>query len=159
MRARSLFRLAPVLIVLVILAKPAYSASWNGIEPLKSRRADLERVLGKPSSEGVNGTLRFSVAGGSALVSFVDEGFVTRKRLRGDLVGTVLEIVLQHDASSDTAESMGLTKNPAFDREEAQSVAIFRNLKEGIVYTFLEGKLRSSRFTFSTDQYSRARKR
>jgi len=141
------------------LAKPALPASWNGIEPFKSRRADIERALGKPSGELANGSLRFTVNGGSALVSFVDAGFVTRKRLRAELVGTVLEIVLQHDASSDTAETMGLTKNRAFDHEEAQNVAIFRNLKEGIVYTFLEGKLRTSRFTFSADQIIRARGR
>lgn len=147
-----------LLFTLVLLPSTVQPSSWNNIEPLKSRRADVERALGKPLSEGDNGLLRFTVAGGNAVVTFVDEGFVTRKRLRSNLVGTVLEVVLQHDSSSDTPESMGLTKNRAFEHDESQGGSVYRNLKEGVVYTFLDGKLRTTRFTFSTDQFSHARR-
>jgi hypothetical protein len=145
-------------ILLVLLVNQALAAPWNGIEPLKSRRADLERILGKPAGEGSDGTLRFSVAGGTAIVTFVDKKFVTTKKLRPELEGTVLLIVLQHEGSSDTPESMGLTKNRSFDHEELQGASIFRNLKDGVAYTFINGKLRTTRFTFSTDQFSRARR-
>src|SRR5205823_10824968 len=43
----------------------AHAASWNGIEPLKSRREDVLKILGKPSVEDANGALEFSVAGGT----------------------------------------------------------------------------------------------
>ena len=150
--------LALAFLILSTVTEHAVAASWNGIEPLKSRRADVEHILGKANSEGADGTLHFTVAGGTAIVSFVDERLVGNKKLRRELVGTVLEIVLQHESSSDTPDSMGLTKNRAFDRENIQNASVFRNLKDGILYTFLDGKLHTTRFTFSTAQLSRARR-
>jgi len=143
---------------LLFLSGNLVAASWNGIEPLKSRRPEVERILGKPTSEGPDGTLHFTVAGGSAIVSFVDERFVDGKKLRRELVGTVLEIVLQHDSSSDTPDSLNLTKNRAFDRENVQKASVFRNLKDGILYTFLDGKLRTTRYSFSAEQLGHARR-
>jgi len=144
--------------MIALLSECAVAAPWNGIEPFKSRRADVERVLGKPTSEGPDGTMRFTVAGGTAVVSFVNERFVTTKKLRRDLVGTVLEIVLEHEGSSDTPESLNLIKNRAFDHDQMQSASVFRNLKDGVLYTFIDGKLRTTRFTFSATQLGRARR-
>jgi len=84
------------------------AASWNGIEPFKSRRAEVVKILGQPVSESADGTMRFGVMGGSVQITFVNEKFVESKKLRPDLAGTVLEIVLQHDHSSDTPESLKL---------------------------------------------------
>jgi len=134
------------------------AASWNGIEPFKTRRTDVLKILGKPVGESSAGALRFNVAGGAVVVSFVDEKFVTAKRLRPEVVGTVLEIVLQHERSSDTPESMSLLKNRDFVRDDNQNASIFRNLKEGIAYTFFDGKLRTTRFTFSETQLGHARR-
>ncbi len=90
---------------------------------------------------------------------FVDARFVTTKRLSKDLEGTVRQIVLQHENSSDTPESMGLAEKSDFKREEGQSGVIkFSNLKEGIVYTFINGRLKTSYFTPSTEQWSKAQK-
>jgi hypothetical protein len=145
-------------VVMVLLGSQAVGATWNGIEPFKSRRTDLERVLGKPTGEDPNGALRFNVAGGTALVSFVDAKFVANKKLHPDIEGTVMQIVLQHENASDTPDSMGLTRNRAFEREDLQGASIFRNLKEGVFYTFLNGRLRTTRYSFSTEQLSRARR-
>lgn len=134
------------------------AASWNGIEPFKTRRSDVLKILGKPVSESAAGVLRFDVVGGTVMVSFVDEKFVTSKKLRPDVVGTVLEIVLQHERSSDTPESMSLLKNRDFVRDDGRNASVFRNLKEGIVYTFVAGNLRTTRFTFSSAQLGRARR-
>jgi hypothetical protein len=82
---------------------------------------------------------------------------VRAKHLRADVAGTVLQIVLQHENSSDTPDSLGLLKNKTFTREDAKEAIIFRNLKDGIVYTFLNGKLKTTRYTFSEDQIGRAR--
>ena len=143
---------ATVLVGFVICAlspSEIKAAAWNGIEPLKSTRTDVLQVLGKPISESSAGALRFSVAGGTVLVSFVDDKFVTSKRLRPEVAGTVLEIVLQHDRSSDTAESMNLLKNPNFVHDDMQNTTVFRNTKAGLIYTFFEGRLRTTRYTFS----------
>lgn len=136
----------------------ARAGTWYGIEPLKSRRADVLRILGQPIREGSNGSLTFKVAGGTAFIVFVDGKFVASKKLHPDVEGTVLQIVLQHENSSNTPESMKLIKNHDFVRVEDQGVVVFRNLKEGIVYSFVEGKLRTTRYTFSESQISHARK-
>ncbi|PYS45696.1 MAG: hypothetical protein DMF68_21500, partial [Acidobacteria bacterium] len=45
--------------LLVVLSQSASAMGWKGIEPLKSRRADVERILGKPlvDQPGEEGTL------------------------------------------------------------------------------------------------------
>ncbi len=155
-------RLAATLIVFVFVSAisvaNARATAWNGIEPFKSRRDDVLKILGKPVAETSDGAVRFAVSGGSVLVSFVNEKFVTNKRLRPELAGTVLEIVLQHEHSSDTPESMNLLSNKDFVRDEMQNVTVFRSNKSGLVYTFMEGKLRTTRFTFSEAQLARMRR-
>lgn len=141
-----------------ILSGSAYAGSWQGIEPFKSRRADVEKILGRPINESPSGPLTFKVMGGTASVSFVDEKFVKAKKLRLELEGTVLQIILQHENSSDTPESMNLSKNRDFVRDDAKGALIYRNLKDGIVYTFLAGKLKTTRYTFSDRQIGRARR-
>src|SRR5712692_11659919 len=155
-------RATAILIVSILtaasFARDASAAAWNGIETFKSRRDDVVKVLGKPIGESSEGALRFAVSGGTVLVGFVSERFVTNKKLRPELTGTVLEIVLQHEHSSDTPESMTLLKNKEFVRDEIQNASIFRSNKSGIVYTFVDGKLRTTRFTFSAAQLARMRR-
>lgn len=140
------------------LAANVRAASWNGIEPFKTRRDDVLKILGKPISESPDGVLRFSVSGGSVQVSFVNEKFVNTKKLRPELAGTVLEIVLQHEHSSDTAESMKLLGNRDFIRDDVRNMSVFRNLKDGLVYTLIDGTLKTTRYTFADTQLGRARR-
>src|ERR1700682_2191419 len=149
-------RRRPLILVVVVLAlgwmcmaPEAKAAPWQGIEPFKTRRADVVQILWTPISQSPEGVLRFLVSGGSVQVSFADEKFVTAKRLRPELAGTVLEIVLQHEHSSETAESMNLPKNHSFVRDEVHNAVIFRNIKDGIVYTFMDGRLKTTRYTFA----------
>jgi hypothetical protein len=136
----------------------ARGATWNRIEPLKSRRADVVQIMGQPVSETPDGILRFKVSGGSVQVNFVDERFVTAKKLKPELVGTVLQIILQHEHSSDTPEAMKLLKNRQFVNETVHGVSIFRNPKEGIVYSFIDGTLKTTRYTFADGQLLHARR-
>jgi hypothetical protein len=146
---------------LLILSQSAEAAGWNGIEPLKSRRADVEKILGRPINDsiGETATLHFKVNGGTVTVAFVTARFISNKKLKPELEGTVLEIVLEHDNSSDTPETMNIAGKSNFEREVRKDGGeIYRNLKDGIVYTFLKGKLKTTRFTASSTQLGRARK-
>ena len=146
------------LLVCASLATNVQAASWNGIEPLKTRRDDVLKIMGQPVSESPDGVLRFNVSGGSVQVSFVNEKFVNTKKLRPELAGTVLEIVLQHEHSSDTAESMKLLGNRDFIRDDVRNISVFRNLKDGLVYTLIDGTLKTTRYTFADTQLGRARR-
>ena len=144
---------------MLLAATGARASSWGEIEPLKSRRADVERVLGKPLEDkpGQTGTLRFKVQGGTVTVAFVDARFVTAHKLSPAVEGTVRQVVLQHDSSTDTPETMKLASNSAFERDPQGNAVIFRNLRDGISYTFIEGRLRTTYYNASSDQFRRAR--
>lgn len=141
-----------------IFATKVGAESWNGIEPFKTSRADVLKIMGPPVTETAEGVLRFNVSGGSVQISFVNDKFVTTKKLRPELAGSVLEIVLQHEHSTDTPESMMLLKNRDFIRDDVRNISIFRNVKDGVVYTFIDGRLKTTRYTFADNQLSKARR-
>ena len=159
---RACLVLVAALASLLILSQSVSAMGWNGIEPLKSRRADVERILGKPINDsiGETGTLRFKVNGGTVTIAFVNARFISNKKLDPALEGTVLEIVLQHDNSSDTPETLNIAGKSNFEREVTKDGhgEIYRNLKDGIVYTFYRGRLKTTRFTPSARDLGRARK-
>ena len=146
----------PVLLLFALLccAHVARAAAWHGLEPLKSRRADVERELGKPVSAAPNesGALHFKVAGGMVTVTFVSAKFVATKKLAPEYEGTVLEVVLQHENAQDTPDSLGLTKNSDFDHDGSGTVDVYRNLKDGVFYTFINGHLRTTRYAPAAEQ-------
>ncbi|HZB47309.1 MAG TPA: hypothetical protein VE360_18760 [Pyrinomonadaceae bacterium] len=146
---------------LSVWAVGARAATWKGLEPLTWKRADVERVLGAPVSDKLaqHGTLHFNVTGGAVTVQFVDAKFVAAKKLAPEAEGTVLQIVLQHERATDTPESLSLGSNKDFERDEKGNVAVYRNLKDGIFYTFVDGKLKTTRYAASTEQIVRAQKR
>ncbi|MGI8655368.1 MAG: hypothetical protein ACR2LC_09135 [Pyrinomonadaceae bacterium] len=166
-RARRLKLLAALLAFVAVagFAQLVSAAPWSELEPFKSRRADVLRVLGQPvkSEPGENAAaLQFNVAGGTVKVAFVDAKFVEAKKLSPELVGTIKEIVLRHDHSSITPESLDLAHKSDFKREDMHTEmggAVFRNLKRGLVYTFIGGRLKTTYYTASTDQFARAQKK
>ena len=149
-----------VVFAALLISSPTKAAAWGGIEPLKSRRADVERLLGKPLRDqpGSNGTLHFKVAGGIVTIVFVDARFVATKKLFPEMEGTVRQIVLQHENAKETPESLNIAGNSDFEREERQGTVVYRNPKEGIVYTFIGGKLKTSYFTPNAEQWAKAQK-
>ncbi|HVG39729.1 MAG TPA: hypothetical protein VM870_10600 [Pyrinomonadaceae bacterium] len=134
------------------------AASWNNIEPLKSRREDVERSLGKPiASEASEGdALRFKVNGGTVIITFVTPKFIAAKKLAPEYEGTVLQIALQHDGASATAEALNLSKDDEFTSQTQQNVTVYTNARKGLIYTFVDGKLKTSWFNASAEQLARA---
>lgn len=147
--------------LLLCTIEAAQAGHWREIEPLKSRRVDVERALGRPVENkiGETGTLTFKVEGGTVKVSFVTAKFIAAKKLSPELEGTVLQIVLQHERAVDTPESLNLLNNPDFEREEKNGVAHFRNVKKGLSYTFVENKLKTTWYSLSAEQQARIQQR
>ena len=133
------------------------AATWKGLEPFVSKRADVERVLGAPVSDrfAEDGTLEFSVSGGHVTIFFVTPKFVASKKLPAHYEGTVLQIVLQHERAQDTPESMNLVTNKSFKREAQGSVEKYSDDKEGLFYTFVESRLKTTRYAYSMDRLGR----
>jgi hypothetical protein len=154
-RSRSaLAGLVAALAALVFLSQPARAATWKGLEPFVSKRADVERVLGTPTSDRFdeNGTLEFKVTGGAVTVFFVTQKFIAAKRLNPALEGTVLQIVLQHTNASDTPESMNLVKNDSYEHRRDKGVDVYSDPRSGIFYTFVESHLKTTRYSYSMEQ-------
>ena len=136
------------------------AASWKGIEPLKSRRADVERVLGMAVRESrTDGALHFNVAGGRVVVFFLSAKTVAVKKMAPELEGTVIQIALQHDAAADTPASLGLDKNKHFEREAKGDVLFYNNQREGIAYIFIGGKLRTTRYSAPAEELAKTLKK
>lgn len=143
---------------LLPLAKSVVAASWKGIEPFVSKRADVERVLGKPDRVSNPDTLHFKMKDEAVTVYFVTQKFIVAKKLAPALEGTVLQIVLQHERSAETPESLRIASKSDFKRESKGNVEVFINAKEGLSYTFIDSHLRTTRFSYSEDQLARETK-
>jgi hypothetical protein len=156
-KARSAAVVLAAVASLLLSAAGARAASWKGLEPFVSKRADVERVLGVPVSDRLaeDGTMRFKVSGGSVTIFFVTPKFVATKRLSPALEGTVLQIVLSHDNATDTPESMNLVKNSAFKHDAKGEVEVYMDEKEGLSYTFVGSHLKTTRYAYSERQLAR----
>jgi hypothetical protein len=148
---------AVAFVVLALAAQAAQAATWKGLEPFVSKRADVERVLGAPVADHLaqNGTLHFNVTGGQVTVFFVTPKFIAAKKLSPDLDGTVLQIVLQHTSATDTPESLNLVNNKDYDRQSKDQVDFFMNAKDGVGYTFVNDRLKTTRYSYSAEQLAR----
>jgi hypothetical protein len=156
-RARAVVLSLAAALAVLLSAGTGRAATWKGLEPFVSNRADVERVLGAPAADRYNedGTLEFAVAGGRITIFFVTPKFIASKKLPAHYEGTVLQIVLQHQSARDTPESLNLVTNKAFKREAQGSVEKYTDEKDGLIYTFVESHLKTTRYAYSTDRLAR----
>ena len=152
-----LFSTALAFTLVLLASQGSLAASWKGLEPFVSKRADVERVLGTPVADRMadEGTLKFNVAGGSVTVLFVTPKFVATKHLSPKLEGTVLQIVLSHDNATDTPQSLSLVTNKQYKLTSHNSVEVYLDEKEGLSYTFVGGHLKTTRYSYSEQQLAR----
>jgi hypothetical protein len=143
--------------VLVLLSGDARAATWKGLEPLVSRRADVERVLGPPSEDRLakDGTLRFDPPDGPVIVFFVTPKFIALQKLPPSVEGTVLLILVQHPSSRATPGSMRLPAKLEFERKGSGPTEIYTNTRDGIYYTFVESRLKTTRYSFSAERLTK----
>ena len=145
---------------LLLAGQSAFAATWKGLEPFVSKRADVERVLGAPVADRLaeDGTLEFAVSGGRVTIFFVTPKFVAAKKLPAHYEGTVLQIVLQHESAQDTPESMNLVTNKSFKREAKGNVEKYSDEEEGLFYTFVESRLKTTRYAYSMERLARVQR-
>jgi hypothetical protein len=156
-QARSVLTILAAVLSVLLSVQTGRAASWKGLEPFVSKRADVERVLGAPIQDRMSedGTLKFGVSGGTVTIFFVTPRFVASKRLSPKLEGTILQIVLSHEHATDTPESLNLVKNSTFKRDTRGSVEVYTDEKAGVVYTFVESHLKTTRYAYSSEQLAR----
>src|ERR1700749_396804 len=150
------FVLAAAAYVLLSSAQTS-AATWKGLEPFVSKRADVERALGAPVADRMDadGTLEFNVSGGKVTVFFVPPQVAAAQKLPERYTDTVLKIVLQHERATDTPESMDLVRNKAFEHRHDKGVDVYLEPKEGIAYTFVDSHLKTTRYSYSSQQLAK----
>ena len=143
--------------VLMLAAQGARAATWKGLEPLVSKRADVERVLGPPTADRLakDGTLQFAAPEGAATVFFVTPKFIAARKLPPRLEGTVLLILVQHTSSTATPGSMKLPANQDFERQVSGPTEIYTNPKDGVYHTFVESRLKTTRYSYSAERFTK----
>ncbi|HKG12904.1 MAG TPA: hypothetical protein VKB12_06180 [Pyrinomonadaceae bacterium] len=136
----------------ILSSAQARAATWKGLEPFVSKRADVERALGAPAADRLaeDATLEFNVSGGKVTVFFVTQKFAAAKKLPERYLDTVLQIVLQHESATDTPESMNLVTNKAYEHRHDKGVDVYLEPKEGIAYTFVDSHLKTTRYSYSS---------
>src|SRR5918911_283298 len=121
----------------------------------RTRGAGLVLAAAVADRLAEDGTLEFNVAGGKVTVFFVTPKFIATKRLPAHYEGTVLQIVLQHERAQDTPESLNLVTNKSFKREAKGNVEKYSDDKDGLFYTFVESRLKTTRYSYSMDRLGR----
>lgn len=149
--------LAAAFAALMLVPLKARAATWRGLEPLVSRRADVERVLGPPTADRLakDGTLQFAAPEGTATVFFVTPKFIAARKLPPRLEGTVLLILVQHASSTETPGSMKLPANQDFERQVSGPTEIYTNPKDGVYHTFVESRLKTTRYSYSAERFTK----
>ena len=149
--------LAAAFAALMLAPLEARAATWRGLEPLVSRRADVERVLGPPTADRLtkDGTLQFAAPEGAATVFFVTPKFIAARKLPPRLEGTVLLILVQHTSSRETPGSMRLPANQDFERQVSGPTEIYTNPKDGVYHTFVESRLKTTRYSYSAERFTK----
>jgi hypothetical protein len=151
-------RVVIIAAALLSVAQPVMAATWKGLEPLVSKRADVERVLGRPNRVANSDMLQYNMKDEVVTVYFVTSKFIVAKKLSPALEGTVLQIVVQHQRALETPASLNIVTNSDFKRESKGNVVVLTNAKEGLIYTFVNERLKTTRYTFSEEQLARQAK-
>jgi hypothetical protein len=149
--------LAAIFAALLLAPQESRAATWNGLEPLVAKRVDVERVLGPPTADRLakDGTLQFAAPEGAATVFFVTPKFIAAQKLPPRVEGTVLLILVQHASSTATPGSMKLPANQDFERQVSGPKEIYTNPKDGIYHTFLESRLKTTRYSYSAERLAK----
>jgi hypothetical protein len=88
--------LRPLIVVAIVLiaAAPASARGWRGIEPLRSTRADVVRLLGQPAEER-DGYMQYELESETVSIRLTTEGVPRSECALGVRPGTVASISVE----------------------------------------------------------------
>src|SRR6185295_17782481 len=117
----------------IFLGINAEGKAWRGIVPLKSTRADVERLLGKPNALG-----RYEFENERAYIHYA-EGSCARDMIDCQCLvpnGTVLDIFLNLEVELKFSDlKVDRAKYRAIRNGHLPTIVAYSNDEEGVVYT------------------------
>ena len=122
-----------LLLTLILTAVEADARGWRGIVPLKSTRADVERLLGLPGKHG-----RYQFENERAYINYRGTGPCAPENVCSCTVpeGTVLSIHVALEVEmSFSALRLDKKKYEKYVSPQDPTVATYSNEKDGIIYT------------------------
>jgi hypothetical protein len=126
------------LVAIILLPTVQSNAEqWRGITPLKSTRAEVERLLGKPVSGGMNFLAIYKLETGEVHIHYAISGLCKELERCECLVpdDTVIEVSVESKVKVKFS-TLNIDKT-AFDRfplAEDTNIMIYRNPEAGLVY-------------------------
>lgn len=122
--------IAGTALVLLLASSTSQAKSWRGITPLKSTRADVERLLGKPNSLG-----RYQFENERAYISYAEKPCELVDCVCLVSRDTVLEIFVTVEVEMKFSElKIDRTKYNTRRSTHLLTYASYSNADEGIVY-------------------------
>jgi hypothetical protein len=125
-----------MLLTLTLTAVKAEAKGWRGIVPLKSTRADVERLLGLPGKHG-----RYQFENERAYIDYAGTGPCAPENACLCTVSedTVLSIYVELEVEmSFSALKLNKKKYKKFVSPQDRTVATYSRDKDGIIYTVNE---------------------
>ena len=122
-----------MLLTLTLTAVEADAKGWRGIVPLKSTRADVERLLGLPGKHG-----RYEFENERAYIEYAGTGPCAPENacLCTFSEDTVLSIHVELEVEMRfSTQKLDKKKYKKFVSPQDRTVASYSNRKEGIIYT------------------------
>lgn len=122
-----------MLLTLTLIAGEAQAKGWRGIVPLKSTRADVERILGLPGKHG-----RYQFEKERAYIEYSGAGPCAPENacLCAVSEGTVISIYAELEVEMRfSALRLDKRKYRKYVSPQDQTLATYSNDKDGIIYT------------------------
>ena len=131
-------RLVLIAATLLLPVRESRAESWRGIIPLKSARADVERLLGKPLPGSLDSYATYKLEDGEATVRY------SLRKLCSEVDrcecqvpdGTVIEIAVESNVKVKfRSVRIDVAAFDRFPLVENTGIMIYRNAKVGLIYT------------------------
>lgn len=156
-----LLLLVPIILVIAIDSR---AAPWRGIFPLKSTRADVERLLGKPIDNESRFLAHYQFVNERATISYATDYDLAECKgpccpLRRDIVTHIdVESIAKHTFSSLAIDK---SKFESFPLVEDTNVRIYDDHEAGVEYwvSMKDDALLSIRYLASAKECAQLRKK
>ena len=135
------------LVFLVSSSVVAKAQGWNGIEPLHSSRADVERILGNPSDHTAQTSVFYNRREAAVVIDYTSESGCLKGQGWQVPKGTVLEIIISPKTTVTLSELHLDERNyKRTDNPNRPATATYVNEQNGQRIDVFEGQVTSIRY-------------